>query len=548
MTTDIEAPLGNYREHGCLGEGGFGSVLLVQEMSTGQLLAMKRIRPQLISDDSVRESFIRETRLWIQLGTHPFLVSAKWLDYYQQDLVLLVEPILPDEDTPNTLAGFLEQRRPVGLPRLLQWSLQFCLAMEHARVRGLRAHLDVKPQNLMVDAQGNLRVTDFGISSALLLKTPESTQDRIAGTPAHMAPEQFIGVQSCDARADIYSFGIVLFQLVSGGRLPFELPPDPDGLTLADWQDVHTTYRLPDTASPLDSIVHRCLAKSAGGRFQSWAEFRASLEEAYMSATGRQFKPPAAREVSAFEYNNRAASYLRLGDTDLALRYADKAIASHPGFGKAINNKAGILAALGRVEEAVALWRKLASADPLLGRPSYNLAIHAANSGDLPSAISHYREAVRREPEYLPAWVNLGLALHASGQSRSGLEALETALRVAPLSTEALYNKGVVLLESGRIREAEASFHAAVRVLPRHVAALNYIGRGRRGAGDVQQALQYFDRALSINPDYQHAITNRAELLRENSGGGSSWMSRIGRLFGASREGTRIVTHNRPCT
>jgi serine/threonine protein kinase len=126
-----------------LGEGGFGIVYLAASQGTGQLLAVKALRSELLRDAHVVEMFRKEARIWIELGRHPFLVKAVWVEEIGGRLYLAMEYVRGRPGEPNSLEGVL-RKGPPPLETALAWAIEFCHGMEHAVSRGIRCHRDIK--------------------------------------------------------------------------------------------------------------------------------------------------------------------------------------------------------------------------------------------------------------------------------------------------------------------------------------------------------------------------------------------------------------------
>lgn len=145
--------------------------------------------------------------------------------------------------------------------------------------KGMIAHRDLKPSNLMIAPEGILKVTDFGL--ALFSVDPTNRAVDISHLfgqrRVYMPPEQFQKGARLDQRSDIYSFGIILFEILTGGHLPFRInKTDPDNY-FEYFYRLHLTYLLPKLDTPLYPVIERCLKKSPDQRYQSFKDIRREL-------------------------------------------------------------------------------------------------------------------------------------------------------------------------------------------------------------------------------------------------------------------------------
>ena len=266
-----------YEVRGILGHGGFGVVYLVSVNGRGGFeqpkhgpfipFALKTIIPEHLADIKVTERFLKEANVWIELGNHSCIVHAYGVDEIAGQLFIWVQYIAPNEQGINSLAGYLKQCPPT-LGQSLRWAIQVCYGMEYAYSKGVRAHRDLKPENIMISPEGNALVTDFGLAgipdashsrtdSPLTVGSRAGTRagktqmGEVFGTPTYMSPEQFTDFARCDERSDIYSFGVVLFQMASGGQLPFDLT----GGNWEAWFTAHSQAPVPQLNSPLFPMI-----------------------------------------------------------------------------------------------------------------------------------------------------------------------------------------------------------------------------------------------------------------------------------------------------
>jgi eukaryotic-like serine/threonine-protein kinase len=287
----------SYRLIKVLGEGGDGIVFLAQS-SNGDFYAVKIFHSNFSADQHTTRELSLRLRRWINLGTYPFLVEGLSHGYYKNRVVLVMEYVAPDQRSANTsLRDHIRSSDgPLNFSLVIRWAIQVCYAMEYANSRGVDTHGDMKPSNILITADKNAKLTDFGSdvtitdmrAQSFSAKTIEYLYSRccllangryIHGTPGYISPEVYRG-EKADVRSDLFSFGLVLWQMVTGrGIPPFFEPDDESGVCSLDLTYRNQmTCKLPDTDSPLDSIIRRCLTPPPLERFNDFSCLRQELE------------------------------------------------------------------------------------------------------------------------------------------------------------------------------------------------------------------------------------------------------------------------------
>jgi len=292
MSELVGRKLGKYTLEAKLGEGGMAAVFRSHHPQFDRPVAIKILPPTIGQDPSFRSRFEREGRTIAGLN-HPRIIRVYDIDE-SGGLFYMVMDLLP--------GGTLEGRiREGGLDR--KWSadviVKMAEALDYAHVRGV-IHRDIKPSNILLDADGQPVLADFGIARLVQGDgEPNLTAaGMVMGTPAYMAPEQLTGGPP-DARSDIYSLGVVLYQLLAG-RAPFV--GDTMSVVTAHLTKQPPALResVPDLPPALDAIVLQALAKQPEHRFKSAGVFAQALRSAAADLEpGLVRVSSAAREVVA---------------------------------------------------------------------------------------------------------------------------------------------------------------------------------------------------------------------------------------------------------
>jgi len=272
LNTDRERLLDNrYRLRNQLGAGGMATVFLADDTMLGREVAIKILNTERAVDPAFVERFRREARHAASLN-HPNIVLIH--DTGSADgRYYIVQEYVPGED----LGAVLQRRGPLPEVEALAICDVASAALNEAHNHGI-IHRDVKPQNILINPQGRVKVTDFGIAQATGVSHLTET-NTVVGTAYYMSPEQAQrGV--VDARSDIYSLGVVLYELLAG-RTPFVGESLID-VALQHVRDLPPPLRLlrPDVSAATEAVVMKALAKNPTERFQTGLEMQTAIEQA----------------------------------------------------------------------------------------------------------------------------------------------------------------------------------------------------------------------------------------------------------------------------
>ncbi len=211
---------GHYQVISELGRGGMGVVLKAHEQSLNRYVAIKVLSQQLADDPAVRERFIREARAVAALN-HPNVVQVYYAGEHEGQPFFSMEFVQG-----QSLSEYLRQHAPLSPKEAAEILLQACQGLAAAHDKGI-VHRDIKPANLMMTADGTIKLTDFGIAMAEDQGRKLTSTGEFVGTPGYLSPEVCIGAD-VDARTDIFSLGIVYYEMLAGTP-PFT-NPSPLGL------------------------------------------------------------------------------------------------------------------------------------------------------------------------------------------------------------------------------------------------------------------------------------------------------------------------------
>ena len=265
-----------------LGSGGMGAVYRARQRGLDRQVALKILPPNFAGDAGFAERFAREARTLARLN-HLNIVDVYDLGQTGRLYYFLMEFV-----DGVTLREVLHEHR-LTPPEVLSIVTQICEALEYAHGEGI-VHRDIKPENIMLDRKGHVKITDFGLAKLLGKDTRQvrlTQPEHVLGTMHYMAPEQFENPLSVDHRADLYSLGVVFYEMLTG-ELPlgrFEVPS----------QKASVDARL-------DELVLRALEKNPARRWQNASEMRIQLDS--LSGTPTRISPEVTWRLS-YEYRSR---------------------------------------------------------------------------------------------------------------------------------------------------------------------------------------------------------------------------------------------------
>ena len=443
-----------YRVHTRL-EGDGGPVYVCTDVQSGKACALKTLGDE--AAPRLQDQLEHAALQWIGLGDHTHVVLAYGLQKGARQPYVLMEAVEGASLAESLRAGGLSWQQAA----CHGW--QIANGLEYAwQVDGL-LHRDLKPANVLVSREGVAKIKDFGLQAACAGQ---------AGTASYRAPELWAEGTEPDVRSEIYSFGAMLFELVTG-RLPFVAEPDALG-------GLHQTQPAPDPRQqeprlpePMARLILRCLEKRPKDRPENFATIRRVLEP--FAGPQRQALSFASSRVGGLV--NQSGTYLHMG--------------RQPDGERAARNAVQL--------DARSVKARIALANALAARGAYS------------QALGHLEEAYRLSPTEAGPIVNSTLYAVRSGDLNRGQRWLQLALRTLP--PRELESLTATMIDLGRVSEAIAICEQIVDAEPAAIVAWNSLSIARRRSGELEQALICADRTVQLNPRYAKGWSNRATIL-----------------------------------
>ena len=263
---------GRYKFIEKIGKGAFGTVLLMEDTVVEERLILKFLNANVSADEEMMKRFVHELRYSRKI-THKNVIRIYDFLYIKGNYAISME-YFPS----HTLGGEIVNEKPVAIKRAIKFGIDIATGMAVAHQAGI-VHRDLKPANILIDNDGLLKIVDFGVAAAQTQGDTQLTKTGyVIGSPKYMAPEQILG-KKVDERADIYSLGVILYEMLSG------VPPYSRGDHMSVmYQHVQGKARPPidinkELPLELNNLVMQCMALDKAKRAQTMDELRLALEK-----------------------------------------------------------------------------------------------------------------------------------------------------------------------------------------------------------------------------------------------------------------------------
>jgi serine/threonine-protein kinase len=263
---------GRYKFIEKIGKGAFGTVLLMQDQVVDERLILKFLNPNVSSDEEMMKRFVHELR-YSRMITHKNVIRIYDFLHLQGAYAISME-YFPS----HTLSGEIPDSKPMAFNKALQYSMDMATGMSVAHQAGV-IHRDLKPANILVNQEGLLKIVDFGVAAAASSGDTQLTKTGyVIGSPKYMAPEQILG-KKVDAAADIYSIGVIMYEMVTG------IPPYSRGDHMSVmYQHVQGKAKVcqdvnPDVPDDYAALIGKAMSVDKTKRYQTMDELMDALNE-----------------------------------------------------------------------------------------------------------------------------------------------------------------------------------------------------------------------------------------------------------------------------
>jgi len=522
-----------------LGAGGMGEVWRAVDPRLERDVAIKILPGSNGPVSMERERFVREARAASAL-VHPNIITIHEINA-ADGLDFIVMEYVRGEPLAQLLT-----RGPLTVARAVDYGLQIADALKAAHAAGI-VHRDLKPGNIMISPSGLVKVVDFGIAKRVIdgaagegtTAAPLTAMGISIGTPSYMSPEQALG-DAVDGRSDLFSFGIVLYEMLAGKR-PF-LSDTKLGLVR---QIVHDPpppllVAAPHVPAALVAIVDRCLVKDPTGRYASAAALRDDLRrcaaqlpssDADPTEAETQLSAPAAVPRRAVPLRAIAvvgiavllsavawgpSVWQRLRTVTPSAPAVDASASPQVLYTDAIERlrfyyrEGNVDSAIKQLERAVALKSPYPIAEARLSLAHWRKNSLSADPEWQKRALAHAERAVRDNQQLAVAHIALGAASLIAGRPADAAAAFQTAEALEPANWELLWRLGAFAVDRKDTNAAEQYFRRAVDSAPNEWEARARLGNFLYQQTRYVEAIDSYEKMRELAPDHTRAYSNLA--------------------------------------
>jgi serine/threonine protein kinase/lipopolysaccharide biosynthesis regulator YciM len=497
--------ISHYRILEKLGQGGMGEVFLAEDQKLGRKVAIKFLPAEIAGDERAKQRLMREARTAATLD-HPNICAIYEVGEEGGHSFIVLQYIEGE-----TLAGRLKR----GLPdsaEALGIATQIAEALAEAHSRGI-IHRDIKPENIMLTTRKQVKVLDFGLAKMLSgpgtlemdTATMLSMPGMVIGTVPYMSPEQVRG-EELDARSDLFSFGSVIYEMLSGRR-PFEAksPAEVISAILTAEPAPISRPNFVQIGGSEDRLVRKCLAKDKSKRYQTMGDLISELAEIRGENESGQLRPisgsTATIPIANLERKRRGLSRSRVVELILVAVVLAAAVAVY-------------VMSFRKQKPTVSSGATSANAAAYDAYVHGKVIVSSENPDDNESAIKLFQQAVTSDPNFAGAYAELARAYSIKARffapvaekKKLNEEAevdVEKALALDPNLAEGYFARGLILWTPYKRfphEQAVQSYKRALELNPNLDEAHHQLGFVYLHIGLLDKGWQEIEKALAINP------------------------------------------------
>jgi serine/threonine protein kinase len=516
--------------------GAMGHVYLVEKQGIEFPFVLKSyqdIKPEL------EDLFFTEVKNWTSFGVHQNIVKTLFAEKFDGKIFVAAEYVEGNENGENRLTNFIGKNLPLHL--IIKWAIQFSYGMNHCLGKGMIAHSDIKPDNILIDKDLNLKITDFGLSKSYL------NEEKVGGgTPLYYSPEQIFRPHNIDHRSDIYSFGIVLYQLIAKGAYPYVM-------SSPDIRQVHLREPIKKINHPLFEVCKKCLEKDLSNRYQQFQELFKDLDKIAKSEGIEIPKQIITRDDKLEELYILSRSLSAIGDNKGALEAIEQYLDYQPEHYSAWTQKGRLEFEFGNLQNALEATKKAVYLYQYSSTALNNLGAIYLEFDNNADAKTCLLRAVEIDPDNSGALMNLANALVETGDFNESALSILRCFEITPqkkslhinsknllpifvqnqlfefsadiyklllnyssLSINEHFNFAMCSFQTHRFEDAIKSFEIVLANNSKDGMALVNISKSYFFIGNIDKAIFYAEKLISEEVNPTQGMSMKAQYLHQS--------------------------------
>lgn len=493
-------------------KGGMGIIYIVETLKNKEKFAIKTLQSHFILNNIVYEMFAKEAELWVNLEKHPNIVQALMVSQINSKPFIFLEYV-----DGESLEGVIKKGR-LPIKQTILYMLHICRAMSYAFNKLSIIHRDLKPSNCLLSSSGELKITDFGLAKILSAvssvirrdsgylpvteEVKKSHATAFQGTLPYMAPELFLATRQATIQTDIYSIGVILYEMLTGRKPVF-------GDNMADFMTQHSNHKITDVRHErseippiLADITMKCLSSDPAKRFANFDVIASILESLYVELYNET--PPSQTEkegtLSFNDWFRRGISLAYLNRHYEAVRSYDEALKIKPATVEVLNAKGDSFFAISFYSEALKCFNRAIAIDPENIEAYIKKGDSYFKLKKFQDAQTCYNNALELEPDNVDGLIAKGSYLLETGSPSRCLSFFEKALSINPDSEIALLQNAKALIKLDKLESAVSLLERACDINPRNAQCWLYQGKILMNLGKYGNAVKCLERAKELIP------------------------------------------------
>jgi len=530
----IGKKVSHYRVLGVIGGGGMGVVYKAEDLKLGRQVALKFLPEELAWDATSLQRFGREAQTASSLN-HPNICTIYEVDEHE-DRPFIVMELLDGETLRDCLARACEAQKTLPLDQLLDIAIQMASGLEAAHQKSI-IHRDIKPANIFLTTSGQVKILDFGL--AKLISDTEETENEglqqvvggatvalrpvgsrqvdetltrlgiAMGTAGYMSPEQ-VRAERLDRRTDIFSFGLVLYEMVTGERAFSGETLEIVHNAIVNRPQIPASDLNPTLPAELVATINKALQKDRQYRYQSAVEMREALCRIRRESERGRFGKRVTESREAHLLRTNALHWANKWTPEglqKSLRYIQQAIEADPTYAEAYTDLGCLFAALGMSDYATPLDmfpRAQAAAQKALELDDSQAGAHAllaftrmVFNWDFAGAEYEARRAIELAPRSAPGYYTYSEWCLTQCRFEEAITAARQSLELDALTLIHSYHLGSVYLNARRYADAIGHLKQTLEIDPSFWMGLEILALAYARSGQYEEALAAIDRHAS---------------------------------------------------